>query len=88
MRFQTLFELFPTARFVLTERPYESWVASLRHYFEYRYGVSDFAELRTRGSDRKQPLFANSVTWRSSTQPCAVSALNSACRLRRLPSAR
>jgi Sulfotransferase domain len=46
MRFETLFNLYPNARFVLTERPYDSWAGSLRRHFEHWIGTADFACLR------------------------------------------
>jgi hypothetical protein len=45
MRFETLFNLYPNARFILTERPYDSWGGSLKRHFEHRTGTADFARL-------------------------------------------
>jgi hypothetical protein len=46
MRFEMLYNLYPNARFVLTERPYDSWAGSLTRHFEHWIGTADFARLR------------------------------------------
>jgi hypothetical protein len=47
-RFETLYHLYPNARFVLTERPYDSWERSLRGHFEKWFGSSSFPDLAAR----------------------------------------
>ena len=47
-RFETLYAMYPNARFILSERPYKSWIASFRHHFRRSFGTSDFAELKSR----------------------------------------
>lgn len=46
MRFETLYGMFPNARFVLTDRPFESWNRSLCAHFERWWGSTDFCTLR------------------------------------------
>jgi hypothetical protein len=46
MRFEMLYGLYPNARFVLTERPFESWRESLETYFSWRWGTANFTTLR------------------------------------------
>jgi tetratricopeptide (TPR) repeat protein len=46
MRFEMLYGMFPNARFILTERPYDSWIVSMEDYFRKRYGTCDLSALR------------------------------------------
>lgn len=46
LRFETLHQLYPNARFILTERPFDDWLASITDLFERQYGTADFVELR------------------------------------------
>jgi hypothetical protein len=46
MQFEAAFHLYPQARFVLTERPGESWRASLADHFQRFQGEATFDGLR------------------------------------------
>ena len=41
-RFETLFARFPNARFILTERPLEPWLASFNNHFERWHGSASW----------------------------------------------
>lgn len=44
--FERLYHQFPNARFVLTQRPKTSWLASLQRHHQLHFGTSDWAALR------------------------------------------
>lgn len=44
--FERLYHQFPNARFVYTQRPMASWLASLQRHHQLHFGTSDWAALR------------------------------------------
>ncbi len=44
--FEHLYERYPNARFILTERPFDSWANSAANHLTMFFGTSDFAELQ------------------------------------------
>jgi len=46
--FETLFFAYPNARFIMTTRPFEPWLASIRKLYHALYGSDDFDALKDR----------------------------------------
>ncbi len=46
--FETLYWAYPNARFIMTTRPLEPWLASMRKLYHALYGTDDFGRLRDR----------------------------------------